>query len=75
MNKKEIIRQVFIDIVGSREVDEVAIRQLFAAAYQQKVDGKTLDLAAFIAHMHAQKQHIVEAETEFLALAEEGNVV
>ena len=75
MNKKDLIRRVFQDIVGSREVDEVAIRQLFSAQYLQKVDGKTLDLAAFIAHMHAQKQHIATAQTEFLALAEEGNVV
>ncbi|MGF6148311.1 Uncharacterised protein [Kingella potus] len=75
MDKKDIIRRVFRDIVGSGETDEAEIRRLFAAGYVQKVDGKTLDLDGFIAHMRAQKRHIAEAETEFLALAEEGDTV
>mgnify|MGYP000860604167 CR=1 FL=1 len=75
MSKKNIIRRVFRDIVGSGKVDETEIRRLFADGYVQKVDGKTLDLDGFIAHMHAQKQHIAEAETRFLALAEDGDTV
>lgn len=71
MNKKDTIR----DIVGGSQVDEAEIRRLFAVGYVQKVDGKTLDLDGFIAHMRAQKQHIAEAETEFLALAEDGGTV
>ncbi len=75
MSKKETIRRIFRDIVGAGEANESEIRRLFAPGYVQKVDGNTLDLDGFIAHMCAQKQHIAEAETEFLALAEEGNVV
>ena len=75
MSKKETIRRIFRDIVGAGQVDEAGIRRLFAPGYVQKVDGKTLDLDGFIAHMRAQKQHITEAETEFLALAEEGDTV
>lgn len=75
MNKKDTIRHIFRDIVGGSQVDEAQIRRLFAVGYVQKVDGKTLDLDGFIAHMRAQKQHIAEAETEFLALAEDGGTV
>lgn len=75
MNKKDTIRHIFRDIVGGSQVDEAEIRRLFAVGYVQKVDGKTLDLDGFIAHMRAQKQHIAEAETEFLALAEDGGTV
>ena len=75
MSKKETIRRIFRDIVGGSQVDEAEIRRLFAVGYVQKVDGKTLDLDGFIAHMRAQKQHIAEVETEFLALAEDGGTV
>ncbi|MFC0819803.1 nuclear transport factor 2 family protein [Moraxella marmotae] len=75
MNKKDIIRQVFTDIIGSNHVDETAVRQLFAADYVQKVDGKTLDLDGLIAHLHAQKQHIRHAQTEFITLIAEGDTV
>ena len=75
MNKKDTIRHIFRDIVGGSQVDEAEIRRLFAVGYVQNVDGKTLDLDGFIAHMRAQKQHIAEAKTEFLALAEDGGIV
>lgn len=75
MSRKEIIRHVFERIVGGSTVDESEIRRLFAPDYLQKVDGRVLDLESFIAHMRLQKQHIAQAATEFLALAEEGNVV
>ena len=73
MNKKDTIRHIFRDIVGGSQVDEAEIRRLFAVGYVQKVDGKTLDLDGFIAHMRAQKQH--SAEAEFLALVEDGGTV
>lgn len=75
MNKKETVRRIFRDIVGGNTVDEAEIRTVFADGYVQKVDGKTLDLAGLIAHMHKQKLHISQVQTEFLALAEEGNIV
>ncbi|MDO4640658.1 MAG: nuclear transport factor 2 family protein [Neisseria sp.] len=75
MGKKEVLRHIFENIVGGDRVDEAEIMRLFAEDYCQKVDGKTLDLAAFIAHMKLQKQHIHSSQTEFLALVEEGDTV
>lgn len=75
MCKKEIIRRVFSEIVDNPILDESLVRHLFAADYEQHVDGNTLNLSQFIDHMHLQKAHIHNVQTEFLALVEEGDLV
>lgn len=75
MNKKVLIQQIFQEIIGSNEVNIDKVNQYFAQDYIQKVDGKVLNLTQFIQHMQLQKQHIQNATTEFLALAEDGNIV
>ncbi|MDO4642495.1 MAG: hypothetical protein Q4A74_01490 [Cardiobacteriaceae bacterium] len=75
MRNKETIRYIFADIVGGKTLDERSIHQHFSADYEQKVDGKTLNLEQFIEHMRLQKQHIHEVKTTFLTLVEEGHTV
>lgn len=72
---KNVIINLFRDVLGPSEVDITAIEKYIAPSYVQHVDGVTLDYDAFIAHMQKQKQVIASMSIEFLAMAEEGDTV
>lgn len=75
MDNKEIIRSAFRDIFGSDKVDEAKVALYFSPEYIQHVDGKTINYAQFIKHLHEQRKTLASIKVTFLTIASEGDIV
>ncbi|MDR0576839.1 MAG: nuclear transport factor 2 family protein [Candidatus Accumulibacter sp.] len=72
---RQVIIDLFNDILGAPSVDISAVQKYVDPAYVQHVDGVTLDYPGFIEHLRKQKQVIDSMTVEFLAMVEDGETV
>ena len=72
---KNLIRNLFNEVLGAPTVDISVIEKYVDPSYEQKVDGVTLNYDDFIQHMRKQKTVIASVSVEFLAIVEEGDTV
>ncbi|WP_028318669.1 nuclear transport factor 2 family protein [Desulfobulbus elongatus] len=72
---KDVVINLFRDVLESPVVDVSVIDKYIAPSYVQNVDGVVLDYDGFIEHMEKQKQVVASLSVEFLAIAEDGDTV
>jgi predicted SnoaL-like aldol condensation-catalyzing enzyme len=73
---KSLVERAFQDVFASDAFDEGAIARYFNPRYVQKTDGRTLDLAGFVAHVRELKRTVKNVKITFeRAVAEGANVV
>src|SRR5580700_3678416 len=65
ISTKELIRQMFKNVIEEKNPDESVYPKYFAQDYVQNVDGKTLDYPAFVRHMKALKREMKKLTVSF----------
>ncbi|MCC9064577.1 nuclear transport factor 2 family protein [Flavobacterium piscisymbiosum] len=75
IKNKQLIKDVFTQVVESTVVDEKIIADFFHPKYQQNVDGVQLDYSGFIQHMKAQKGIISNITVNFRNIVAEDELV
>jgi predicted SnoaL-like aldol condensation-catalyzing enzyme len=73
---KSLIERAFQEVFASDAFDEAAIARYFSPRYAQKTDGRTLDFAGFVAHVHELKRRVRNVKITIQRMVAEGaNVV
>jgi ketosteroid isomerase-like protein len=74
-DNKALIQATFRDVIEQDGFDEQVVSRYFSPKYVQKVDGKTLDFAAFSDHLRALKAAVTNVHVVFEQMVAEGNKV
>ncbi len=70
-----VVRRVLGELLAAPAVDPAAIAACVDPGYRQRVDGRELGYEAFVAHLRKQKEVVAAMRVEFLAIAEQGEIV
>lgn len=74
-SNKNLIRQMFRDVLEMDSWDEALIDRYFSPKYVQHVDGKTLDFAAFRDHIRELKKILTNLRFTIEHMVAEGDKV
>ena len=75
MNNKQLIQQVFKEVMENLSVDPEIIGRFFSQDYIQHVDGKVLNYADFVRHMNALAGATATLTISVHTIVAEGEIV